>query len=189
MKEPFMMPSPDLPPEGTYFINTHIEFKTANRSIVLIPMNISIISGDRACYTVQECEADTSIWKSAVENTANIDVTVNTDGDFVSIRSARSEDTPCGALLLLPGKNRRTRLLRMISEKLRQKKMPDAQDHYFIFITPDEILLADKSKFKLTVVRKTIKNIRNRLTSTDPGLLLSTEVLEYDADEDVYKEV
>lgn len=189
MKEPFMMPSSQTPTDGVYSVNTRIEFKDPARKIVLVPMDTQIMSGERQCYTTQECEANNAIWKSAIENTAQIEPIVNTDNDLVSIRSAKSSGTPCAALLLLPGKNRRARLLRVITDNLAKKKLPPAQDHYFIFITPDEILLADKAKFKPSVLRKTIRNIKNRLASTNPGLLLSTEVLEYDADEDVYREI
>ena len=58
-----------------------------------------------------------------------------------------------------------------------------------MFITPDEILLADKSEYPLTTLKKTVRSIRNQLESKKPGVLLSMEVLEYDAETDTYREV
>ena len=189
MTEPFMMPSVNTPPDGTYFVNTRVEFKDPAKKLILIPMDTRIMSGERTLYTKQECDADPSIWKTAIENTAQIGLRISPDNDLVSLRSVKKAGTPCAAVLLLPGKNRRARLMALVSEKLKQEHMPPAQEHYFMFVTPDEILLADKSKLKPSVIRKAMRNIRNRLASTDPGLLLSTEVLEYDTDEDVYREI
>lgn len=189
MIEPFMMAVSGIPDPGTYSCRTPIKFKDPSRAVSLVPVNSAILSGDRPFYTVAQAKADDTIWKSAIDNTAQIGLRASTDNDLVSIRSSRDAGTPGAAVLLLPGRVRRARLMQALSDSLRAKGKPAAQDCWFVFITPDEILLADKSEYPLTTLKKTIRSIRNQLESKNPGVLLSAEVLEYDAENDTYREV
>ena len=186
MTEPFMMAPPG---DGYWHMQGQARFKSPERQIVLVPMTSGIMAGDRPMYSVEECQADDTIWKNAVDNTAHIGLRVSVENDLVSVRSSKSAGTPGTAALLLPGPKRRARILQSLTDNLRGKKMPPAQDHYFIFITPDEALMADKAKFTPSVLRKMVRNIKNQLESSNPGLLLATEVMEYDPDEDCFQEV
>lgn len=189
MIEPFMMAVSGRPDPAVYTCRTPIKFKDPNRAISLIPVSSEILSGDRPFYTVEQAKADDTIWKSAIDNTAQIGLRASTENDLISIRSTADAKTPGAAVLLLPGKNRRIRLFQALAENLRSKGKPAPQDCWFVFITPDEILLADKSEYPLTTLKKTVRSIRNQLESKKPGVLLSMEVLEYDAETDTYREV
>lgn len=189
MIEPFMMAVSGVPGSGTYSCKAPIRFKDPARAVSLVPVNSAILCGDKPFYTEAQAKADDTIWKSAIDNTARIGLRASTENDLVSIRSSLDAGTPGSAVLLLPGRVRRTRLMQALSESLKSKGKPAAQDCWFVFITPDEILLADKSEYPLTVLKKTIRSIRNQLDSKNPGVLLSAEVLEYDAENDIYREV
>ncbi|MCM1296337.1 MAG: hypothetical protein NC311_12430 [Muribaculaceae bacterium] len=190
MLEPFMLATSSLPDGDVWFHKANIEFHDPGRRICLLPMSTPVIACDRPFYTKDECEADNGrLWKAAVDNTANIPLRISVSDDLVSLRSAKSAGTPCAGVLLLPGGKRISRLMGSVDAILKNKKMPPAADHYFVFITPDEILLADKAKLKASVLKKTVKNIRNRLAEENKSLLLATEVLEYDAEDNVYHEV
>ena len=66
----------------------------------------------------------------------------------------------------------------------------DIDDYYIIFITPDEVLFADKSKFKPTQIKKVTTNIKNKMTAIcSDSPILAAEVFIYDKDEDKYVEV
>lgn len=189
MLEPFMLAMSGKLDERIYSHKTPIRFKDPTRAINLIPVDSGILSGDKPLYTRSQVSADEAIWKSAVDNTARIGLRASVENDLISIRSAQSARTPGAAALLLPGRNRRNKIFQTLSENLKAKGKPNVQDCLFVFITPDEILLADKSEFPLTTLKKTIRSIKNQLSSRNAESLLSAEVLEYDPTDDIYREV
>ena len=189
MTEPFMFAtSAELPP-GTYSYRAPVRFKDPEKAIRLILMDTPVMAGDREFYSADYVAENTDYAKAAIDNTAQIGFRLSRDRDVVSIRSSKASGIPCAAALLLQGPKRRARIMAAITDMLKKNGMPDAGSHYFVFVTPDEILMADKSKLRPGVLRKTLRNIKNRLESGDPGILLSTEVLEYDPAEDVFQEV
>ena len=189
MNEPFMFATSADLPEGTYSYAAPIRFRDPSKAIRLVPMDSQVMSGDRPFYTDEWVRSHQDFVKSAIDNTAQIGFRSSLEKDLVSIRSAKASGTPCSAALLLQGPKRRARLMGCLTDILQKNGMPDAKSHYFVFITPDEILLADSGKIRPNVLRRMIKDVKNQLESSDPGLLLSTEVLEYDQDEDVFREV
>lgn len=189
MIEPFMIATSREPGKNLYALQAPIRFKSPDRHVWLVPMDSQVISGDRPLYTKDDARADEAFWKNAVDNTSRLQMRMSVKNDMVSIRSAKSADTPGTAALLLPGKNRRARVFKNLDAMTVPKGLARAQDCYFIFITPDEALLADKSKLPPTTLKRMLRSIRNQLESTSPGMLLAAEVLEYDADEDLYREV
>lgn len=188
MMEPFMMASSATLDGRFWQVSAKLRFKDPDKRIILVPMTSEIMAGDRPMYTRAECEADDTIWKNAIDNTARIGLRISVENDLVSVRSSKSADTPGTAALLLPGQKRRARILQSLTDSLHGKKLPGAAEHYFVFITPDEVLMADRSRFTPSVLRKMVRSIKNQLESSNPGLLLSTEVMEYDPDKDVYRE-
>lgn len=189
MLEPFMLAMSGKPDGHVYSHRTPIRFKDPARAISLIPIDSGILSGDKPLYTSAQVSADETIWKSAVDNTARISLRISVENDLVSIRSAQSARTPGAAALLLPGRNRRNKIFQTLSENLKAKGKPVVQDCLFVFITPDEILLADRSEFPLTTLKKTVRSVKNRLSNRNAESLLSAEVLEYDPTDDIYREV
>ena len=189
MNEPFMLAVSGRPEESIWRYEAPVRFKNPDRAICLVPMDTPVMSGDRPMYTVPELESGSAVWKAAIDNTALVPLRMSTENDMVSIRSSKAAGTPCAAVLLLPGSKRRAKVMAPVDEYLKKNGMPDIAGHYFVFITQDEVLLADKAKIKPSILKKTIRSIKNQLESQDPALLLSTEVLEYDKDEDEYREV
>lgn len=189
MNMPFMFATSADLPEGTYSYRAPIKFRDPARAVRLVPMDDQVMSGDRPFYTAGWVQQHQDFVKNAIDNTAQIGFRSNLEKDLVSIRSSKASGTPCAAALLLQGPKRRARLMGCLTEMLRKDGMPDARDHYFVFITPDEILMADREKMRPNVLRRVLKDIKNQLESSDPGILLSTEVLEYDQDEDVFREI
>lgn len=189
MNEPFMLAVSGRPEESIWHYEAPVRFKNPERAICLVPMDTPVMSGDREMYTAVELEKNSAVWKTAIDNTATVPLRMSIENDMVSIRSSKSAGTPCAAVLLLPGSKRRAKLLAPVSEYLKKNGMPPIQGHYFVFITQDEILLADKAKIKPSILKKTLRSIKNQLEAMNPDLLLATEVLEYDQDEDEYREV
>lgn len=180
MLEPFLMALPEAPDPSIWREEAPIDFKDMTRKIFLVPMSSRIQAGDRGMYTVAEVEEDPSVIKSARNNTLRNRLRKNTDNDFISIRS-NGTDTPCAAAFLCNGR----------MNAFESLKIGRIQDYYVIFMTPDEVLFADKEKLRPANIRRILTSIRNRVMSmyrTDAPIL-SMEVLEYDTGTNRYEEV
>lgn len=178
MTEPFMYLIDGALEEPLYCEPAPVDFKNPLNRMSLVPMTSRIMSMDRGFYTSEEVRADGGILKSAYRNTLSNRVSRNTDNDFVSIRSDKTE-MPCAAAFMLSSR-----------EKLFDALGIAVDDYYVIFITSDEVMFAKKSDFKPTQIRKVTANIRNKLNSLFPdnSPVLRTEVFVYDRDERRYKE-
>lgn len=179
MVEPFMYIFEGELEAPEYSEPAPVEFKNPTRMLSLIPITSRILSLDRTPYTIEELEADKSILKSAYENTSKNKIRKNTDNDFISVRSAKT-DVPCVAAFMLKSR-----------EKLFAVLDITIDDYYIIFITPDEVLFAEKAKFKPTQIKKVTSNIKNKMNSLFPdgSPILSTEVFVYDQENEKYIEV
>lgn len=180
MLEPFLMTLPEAPDPEIWREDAPIDFKDMTKKICLVPMASRIQAGDRGFYTVAEIEADPSIIKSARNNTLRNRLRKNTDNDFISIRSNGTE-TPCAAAFLCSGR----------MNAFESLKIGRIQDYYVVFMTPDEVLFADKEKLRPANIRRILTSIRNRVVSMYKGdaPILSMEVLEYDTGTDRYEEI
>lgn len=154
-------------------------FKDPKKSLKMIPINNDILLENRPLFTTDEINQDKSILKEAKNNTSMNRVRKFDDHDFISIRSADT-DIPIGASFMLN-----------IKEKLFQKLKLEPTEYFIIFITPDEILLADKTKYNKTNIKKNISAIQNKLKSKygAESPILLTEVFYYDKDSKTYIEV
>lgn len=180
MLEPFLLALPETPGPETWREEAPIDFKDMTKRIYLVPMSSRIQAGDREFYTVDEVKSDPSIVRSARNNTLRNKLRKNTDNDFVSIRSNGTE-TPCAAAFLCDGR----------TNAFDSLKIGRIQDYYAIFVSPDEVLFADKEKLRPANIRRILASIRNRVVSIygDGAPILSMEVLEYDTGTDRYTEV
>lgn len=180
MLEPFLLALPEAPAPDIWREEAPVSFKDMTKKIYLVPMSSRIQAGDRGMYAVSEIEADPSIVKSARNNTLRNRLRKNTDNDFISIRSNGTE-TPCAAAFLCSGR----------MNAFESLKIGRIQDYYVVFMTPDEVLFADKEKLKPANIRRILSSIRNRVVSMyrDDAPILSMEVLEYDTGTDRYEEI
>lgn len=179
MTEPFLYLIPGEPEAPAYSEKAPVDFKDAAGGFWLIPMTSRILSGDRELYSVSEIESNPGIMKAASVNTMKNMIRKNTDNDFISIRSNRT-NMPCAALFMLKGR-----------EKAWKAAGIDPSAYYIMFVTSDEVMFADKSKFKPAQIRKVMSNIRNKMTSLFPGAspMLSTSIFEYDGGSGRYIEI
>ena len=178
MTEPFMIPILGEP-ENAYFDKAPVDFKNPVETISLIPMTSRILAGDRPLYTADEVKNDSNILKYAYENTQKNQLRKNTDNDFISVRSNKT-NIPCTALFM--SKNR---------EKTFVALGIDIKDYYIIFITMDEIMFAEKKNYKPSQIKKIITNIKNKMNSLCPDAnpVLSTKIFEYDCEVNRYIEI
>jgi len=179
MIEPYLYVFDGMLDKPLYSELAPVEFKNPNRMLSLIPMTNRILTLNREPFTVDEIEANRTILQQAYENTTKNKLRKNTDNDFISIRSNETE-VPCAAGFLIPTKSKLFTALNI-----------DINNYYIIFITPDEVLLANKEKFKPTQIRKVTANIKNKMNSlfTADSPILCTEVFTYVAEEDKYVEI
>lgn len=179
MIEPFLYTISGELEDPAYCEPTPVEFKNPNRVLTLVPVTSRILTLDRDFYSKEEIKADKMILKAARENTMKSQIRKNTDNDFISIRSNKTE-IPCVAAFMLQNR-----------EKLFKALNIEIDDYYVVFITPDEILFAEKAKYKPTQIRKVTANIRNKLNSLcqDNTPILATEVFEYDKEQSKYVEI
>lgn len=178
MTEPFLLAMPGEPEDGIWRQPAPMEFRNPLSSVCLVIMTSRIIAGDRGMYTEAEIKADPQIVKSAADNTASNKLRMNTDNDFISIRSNKTRQ-PCAAAFLLPGRRRLFSNLRL-----------DPSQYYFVFITQDEVLMAQKDKFKPSAIRKVTASMANKIRSLHPEgcPIVATEVFSYDPESDSYQE-
>ncbi len=178
MTEPFLLAMPSEPEDGAWFERAPVEFRDPTRSICLVPMTTRIMASDRALYSEDEVRADPQFLKSARSNTAKNAIRRSDDGDYVSVRSSRT-GMPCAAMFFLQGR-----------EKLFDAVKIDPDRYYIVFITQDEVLFADRADFQLSNIRRTTKNISNKLRSLYPDgcPILATEVFCYDKAQRKYVE-
>lgn len=179
MIEPFLFLMNGELEKPAYCEIAPVEFKNPNRVLSLVPVTSRILTLDRDFYTEEEIEADKTIWKSAYENTLKNQIRKNTDNDFISVRSNKT-DVPCAAAFMLKGR-----------EKMFKALDINIENYYIIFITPDEVLFAEKAKYKPTQIRKVTANIKNKLNSLCPQNppTLAVEVFEYDEENSKYVEI
>lgn len=179
MIEPFLYVMNGTLEEPAYYEIAPVEFKNPMNSLTLVPITSRILSMDREFYTTDEIKADPNIMRMANENMIKNQIRKNTDNDFISIRSNKT-DVPCAAVFLLPNR-----------EKMFKALGIDINDYYVIFITSDEVLFAEKAKFKPTQIRKLTANMKNKMTSLCPNgsPILCTEVFQYDQETSKYIEV
>lgn len=171
MLDPFLLALAAPPETGIWREEAPIDFRDPLKKICLVPVTERIMAGGRGFYTEAEIEADPSIIASARRNIMQNKLRKNLDNDFVSVRSNRT-DTPCAAVFMSKGRE-------TAFEALRIGRM---QDFYTVFVTPDEVLFADKSRLKPANIRRVMSSIKNRVSSIFPedAPILSMEVLEYD---------
>lgn len=179
MVEPYLYVFDGMLDKPLYSELAPVEFKNPQKMLSLMPMTSRILTLGREPFTVDEIEKDSSILKQSYENTTKNKLRKNTDNDFISIRSNETE-IPCAAGFLIPSR-----------QKLFTALNIDINDYYIVFITPDEVLLADKQKFKPTQIRKVTANIKNKMNSlfTADSPILCTEVFIYDSEADKYVEI
>ena len=180
MTEPFLYIINGTPDKPIYSETAPVQFKNPTKSLSLIPMTSRIMSMDRGFFTIDEINNDKSILKTAYENTAKNKIRKNTDNDFISVRSSKTE-VPCAAAFMLRGKDKLFKALEI-----------NISEYYIIFITPDEVLFAEKQKFKPTQIKKITANIKNKLKSLftgDNDPVLAVEVFVYDETQNEYIEV
>lgn len=179
MVEPFLYTINRELEDPAYCEPAPVEFKNPNHVLTLVPVTSRILTLDRDFYSKEEIKADKMILKAARENTMKSQIRKNTDNDFISIRSNKTE-IPCVAAFMLQNR-----------EKLFKALNIEIDDYYVVFITPDEILFAEKAKYKPTQIRKVTANIRNKLNSLcqDNTPILATEVFEYDKEQSKYVEI
>ena len=178
MTEPFMYIFNGELEKPIYSNPAPVEFKNPMKILSLMPITSRILSLDRQPFTTEEIENDPDILKMAYDNTSKNKIRKNTDNDFISVRSSKT-DVPCTAAFMLNSKHKLFAALNI-----------DIDDYYIIFITPDEVLFADKSKFKPTQIKKVTTNIKNKMTAIcSDSPILAAEVFIYDKDEDKYVEV
>ena len=179
MTEPFLLAMPGAPDvEGAWHETAPVEFRDPAKSICLVPMTSRISAADRGLMTDEEIRADPAFLKSARANTSRNAVRRGTEGEYLSVRSNKT-GMPATAMFFMAGR-----------EKLFDALGIDPGEHYFIFITQDETLLARKSDLHLSNIRRTTRNIKNKLASLYPEgcPVLATEVFVYDKDARKYKE-
>lgn len=178
MTEPFMYIFEGELEKPEYSEPAPIEFKNPMRMLSLMPITSRILSLDRTPYTIDELKDNPDILKMAYENTSKNKIRKNTDNDFISVRSSKTE-VPCTAAFMLNSKHKLFSALNI-----------DIDDYYIIFISPDEVLFADKTKFKPTQIKKVTINIKNKMTTIcNDSPVLATEVFVYDKDNDKYVEI
>lgn len=179
MIEPFLYLISGEPEAPAYAEKAPVDFKDAAAGLWLIPMTSRILSGDRPLYSAEEIEKDPGIMRAASANTVKNQIRKNTDNDFVSIRSNRTE-MPCAALFVSKGRDKAFKAAGI-----------DPSAYYAIFITADEIMFADKSKYKPAQIRKVIASIRNKMASLFPNAspVLSAAIFEYDGGSGRYVEL
>lgn len=177
--EPYVTLINGQPKKPAYYQPAPLAFKDPHKIMSLIPVDESVLSGERDFYTVDEMKANETLLKSAYDNTARNMLRKFTDEEFLSVRSAKT-GIPCAAAFMLSTKN-----------MLFQALSLDISQYYIIFITYDEVMLAEKEKFKPAAIRKTVTNIRNKMSSVfkDASPVLCTEVFVYDKENDRYEEV
>ena len=179
MNEPFLylIAQPLEPPY--YCEKAPVEFRNPVMGLYVIPMTSRILSGDRDFFTEGEIRADKSILKAAGSNTAKSSIRKNVDNEFMSIRSNRS-GIPCTAVFMLSNREKTFELLNI-----------DPDEYYMMPITPDEMMFAEKSKYKPAQIKKTLANIKNKMSSLFPdgSPVLTVSVFEYDKERHAYVEV
>lgn len=180
MLEPFLLALPETPGPDIWREDAPIDFKDMTRKLYLVPMSSRIQAGDRGMYTIDEIKDDPSVIRSSRHNTLRNRLRKNTDNDFISIRS-NGTDTPCAAAFLCDGR----------MNAFESLKIGRIQDYYVIFVSPDEVLFADREKLRPSNIRRILASIKNRVVSMyrDDAPILSMEVLEYDTGTDRYTEI
>lgn len=172
MTEPFLLAMPGEPDDGAWSMRAPVDFRDPTKCIALVPMTSRIMGSDRGLFTEEEIKADPQVLKSAKANTSRNPIRVgDADTDYVSIRSNKT-GVPCAAMFFLEG---REKLFKAVQAE-------DIENYYIIFITQDEVLLARKSDFPVSNIKRTVKNIRNKMQSLYPEgcPVLATEVFTYD---------
>lgn len=179
MTEPFLYTLNNIPDDSAYYEIAPVQFKNPNKSLYLIPLTSKILASTRGFYTKEEIDENKSIIKSAYDNTAKNQLRKNTDNDFISIRSNKT-DIPCAATFMTPNRHRLFKAIEI-----------DITDYYIIFITADEVLLAEKATIKPTQIRKVLNNIKNKMTSLFPQAspVLTTTIFVYNMEDDCYVEI
>lgn len=179
MTEPFLLAMPGEPDDGAWYERAPVEFRDPVKSICLIPMTSRVMASDRGLFTDAEIAEDPQLLKAARSNTMKNNIRKNdADNDYVSVRSNRT-GMPCAAMFFMPNR-----------EKLFEALKCQPDRYYFIFITQDEVLLASREEFQLSNIKRTTRNIRNKLMSLYPEgcPVLATEVFAYDRDARKYIE-
>lgn len=180
MTEPFLLAMPGKPDGDAWSMRAPADFRDPTKCISLVPMTSRIMGADRELYTEAEIKSDPQFLRSAKSNTARNAIRVGDgDADWVSVRSNRT-GVPCAAMFFLDG---REKLFGAIHAE-------NIEDYYIIFITQDEVLLARKADFPLSNIKRTVKNIRNKMQSLYPEgcPVLATEVFVYDKSARRYEE-
>lgn len=179
MFEPFFIVINSEPENHIYFEHAPVEFKNPTKGLYLIPMTSRILALDRGLYTVEEVNENKAWLQTAMTNTIKNALRKNTDSDFISIRSNKSS-MPCAAIFMINN-----------PEKIFNSLSLNIDDYYVIFITSDEVMFAEKSKYKPTQIKKIIMSIKNKMNSLCPDAspILATEIFEYDKEVNRYVEV
>ena len=179
MTEPFLyLISRELDPPF-YCERAPVDTRDPSQGLWLVPMTSRILSNDRGFYTDDELETDKLILKSANANTLKNRICKSTDNEFLSVRSNKGE-VPCAAMFMLKGRSKIFEAIKI-----------DPKDYYIIFITADEVMFAEKSKYKPTQIKKVLASIKNKMNSLFPDAspVLSTAIFEYNPEVSRYIEV
>jgi len=180
MAEPYYFLTSIPIPEPYYSEIAPVEFKQPDKKLYMVPLTEAIKTSVRDFFTRDELAEDKTILKMTANNTMKNHLRINTDNDFISIRSAKTQ-IPCAVSFMMPNKKAVFKVL----------NIDNILDYYIIFITSDEIMLAEKDKFKPTQIKKTITNIKNKMATLCPTdtPILATEIFVYDAEADRYVEI
>ena len=172
MNEPYLLAVTALPDADVWHEKAPVDFKDPDRAVYLVPVTPRILSLERGMYTPEEVKADPELIKSAITNTRKNRLRRNVENDFVSLRSDNTQ-VPCVPMFLMDNRETVFKALAM-----------DPMDYYIVFITPDEVLMADRNKFKPSIIRRMVDSINNRITSLYPNdtPILCKEVFEYGPD-------
>ncbi len=178
MNEPYLLAVATPPDDGIWHEKAPVDFKDPDRGIYLVPVTPRVLSQERAMYTEDEVKADPEFVKAAIVNTRKNRLRRNTDNDFISLRSDNTQ-IPCTSMFFMDNR-----------ETVFKALAVDPIDYFIVFITSDEVLMADRIKFRPSNIRRMVDSIVNRISSLYPDdtPILCKEVFEYGPDGH-YKEV
>ncbi len=182
--EPYIALLIDKPERPIHSEKAPVEFKNPRRELSMIVMTDEIIRGYRSFYLEDEIKKNPSIWQNACSMSIRNKLKATEIEDYISIRSNGTQ-IPCAASFMMP---KREKIFNAIQPAGGTKV--DITDYYIIFVTHDEILIADKSKKKPSDIKKDVIDIRNKASYMykEASPFLCAEVFTYDREKQLYIE-